>query len=198
MRRGGLRSWSVGSWWDLRETEGAQPPPPNSPEQELRQHWAGPEAEPKAAQAGVGVPAQEFCNNQQCKGGVCFTPIISRMVRLIHRDMTATERQLITHRPQEEASGHAMQGLVEAPGSAGRQRASMGRRVRLGARSGLAGLGEFIGLWGRPVPGAWAWGTAQSVRAPEQGSGVGTGRAGLHLKLHLREQGRELFTVSRS
>ena len=74
----------------------------------------------------------------------------------------------------------------------------MGRRVRLGARSGLAGLGEFIGLWGRPVPGAWAWGTAQSVRAPEQGSGVGTGRAGLHLKLHLREQGRELFTVSRS
>lgn len=170
---GGLRSWSGGSWWDLRETEGTQPPPPNSPGRELRQHWAGPEAEPEATQAGVGFPAEEFCDNQQCRGGVCFTPVTSRMVRLIHQEMTATEGQLVTHRPQEEGSGHAMQGLVEAPGSAGRQRASVGRRVRLGARSGLAGLGEFTGLWCRPVPGYLGLGYGPECERPMAGLGGG-------------------------
>ena len=56
-------------------------------------------------------------------------------------------------------------------------------------------LGSGVGL----SPGTWAWDMAQSVSAPWQGWGAGTGRAGLHLKVSLRERGwRELFIVSRS
>lgn len=56
-------------------------------------------------------------------------------------------------------------------------------------------LGSGAGL----SPGTWAWDAAQSVSAPGQGRGAGTGRAGLCLKVSLQERGwRELFIVSRS
>lgn len=206
---GGLRSWSVGSWWNLRETEVTQPPPLNSPRQELRQHWGSPEAEPEATQAGVGFPAEEFCDNQQCKGGVCFTPVASRMVRLKHQEMTAPEGQTayysqttrggIRPRPAGPCGSTRVSWEAEGePRAIAFLVASTGRRVRLGARSGLAGLGDSLGSGAglSPVPGP---GIRCRVWEPTARLGGGRWTAGLHLKVYLWERRwRELFTVSRS
>lgn len=91
-----LGPWSVGSsWWGLREAEGTQPPPPNSPGQGRRQHWADPEAEPGGDPgAGVGFPAKEFYDNQS-KVRVervlkCRSHPPSGMGRRTAQEMTAT------------------------------------------------------------------------------------------------------------